>query len=174
MQGASVRLRCSSPNRTGRKLQAYAVPATWTWCARSARTTWSITRAKISAETVRKYDLIYDTIGNRSVSDYRRALNPAGKMCHCGVHFPAASVRAYGAGTADIAKQGSESWYDGSIECAIKKICFISSELLETGKVVSVIDRRYPFSETAEAIRYLETLHARGKVIINVEPAFQS
>jgi len=47
-------------------------------------------------------------------------------------------------------------------------------ELLESGKVVPVIDRRYSLRETAEAIRYLETLHARGKVIINVEPPTQS
>jgi NADPH:quinone reductase-like Zn-dependent oxidoreductase len=43
-------------------------------------------------------------------------------------------------------------------------------ELLGTRKVVPVIDRCYPLHDTAEAIRYLETLHARGKVIINVEP----
>jgi NADPH:quinone reductase-like Zn-dependent oxidoreductase len=42
-------------------------------------------------------------------------------------------------------------------------------ELLEAGKVVPVIDRRYPLRETAEAIRYLEAGHARGKVIITVE-----
>jgi NADPH:quinone reductase-like Zn-dependent oxidoreductase len=41
-------------------------------------------------------------------------------------------------------------------------------ELLETGKIVPVIDRRYPLCETAEAIRYLETGHARGKVIVTV------
>ena len=41
-------------------------------------------------------------------------------------------------------------------------------ELLETGKVTPVIDRRYPLAETAEAIRYLETGRARGKVIITV------
>jgi len=41
-------------------------------------------------------------------------------------------------------------------------------DLLEAGKIVPVIDRRYPLSETAEAIRYLEEGHARGKVIINV------
>ena len=41
-------------------------------------------------------------------------------------------------------------------------------ELLETGKVVPVIDRCYPLTETAEAIRYLETGHARGKVIISI------
>ena len=42
-------------------------------------------------------------------------------------------------------------------------------ELLEAGKVVPVIDRRYPLGETAEAIRYLEEGHAQGKVVIMVE-----
>ncbi len=42
-------------------------------------------------------------------------------------------------------------------------------ELLETGKIVPVIDRRYPLSETAEAIRYPEEGHAQGKVVITVE-----
>ncbi|MGH8622193.1 MAG: zinc-binding dehydrogenase [Burkholderiales bacterium] len=40
--------------------------------------------------------------------------------------------------------------------------------LLEAGKVVPVIDRYYPLSETAEAIRYLEQGHARGKVVITI------
>ncbi len=39
-------------------------------------------------------------------------------------------------------------------------------ELLEAGKVVPVIDRTYPLSEVAEAIRYLEEGHAKGKVVI--------
>jgi NADPH:quinone reductase-like Zn-dependent oxidoreductase len=41
-------------------------------------------------------------------------------------------------------------------------------ELIEAGKVTPVIDRTYSLSEVAEAIRYLETKHARGKVIITV------
>ena len=44
----------------------------------------------------------------------------------------------------------------------------IMKELIETGKVKPVIDRRYPLSETAEAIRYLEEGHAQGKVVITV------
>jgi NADPH:quinone reductase-like Zn-dependent oxidoreductase len=50
-----------------------------------------------------------------------------------------------------------------------KKDLVFTAELLETGNVVPVIDRCYPLSETAEAIRYLEEGHARGKVIITVE-----
>jgi NADPH:quinone reductase-like Zn-dependent oxidoreductase len=45
---------------------------------------------------------------------------------------------------------------------------------VETGKVVPLIDRTYPLAETADAIRYLETGRARGKVVIAVVPDNQS
>ncbi len=48
-----------------------------------------------------------------------------------------------------------------------KDLVFIK-DLLEAGKVVPVIDRRYPLGETAEAIRYLGEGHARAKVVITV------
>jgi NADPH:quinone reductase-like Zn-dependent oxidoreductase len=41
-------------------------------------------------------------------------------------------------------------------------------ELIESGRITPVIDRTYSLSETAEAIRYLEEGHARGKVVIAV------
>jgi len=49
-----------------------------------------------------------------------------------------------------------------------KKDLVFMKELLEAGKVVPVIDRRYPLSEVPEAIRYLEEGHARGKVVIKL------
>jgi NADPH:quinone reductase-like Zn-dependent oxidoreductase len=42
--------------------------------------------------------------------------------------------------------------------------------LIQTGKVTPVIDRRYALTETAEAIRYLEQGHARGKVVVMTRP----
>lgn len=48
-----------------------------------------------------------------------------------------------------------------------KDLLFIR-ELMNAGKVRSIIDKRYPLSETAEALRYLEEGHARGKVVIVV------
>jgi NADPH:quinone reductase-like Zn-dependent oxidoreductase len=50
-----------------------------------------------------------------------------------------------------------------------KKDLVVIKELLETGKLVPVIDKRYRLSETAEAIRYLAEGHAKGKVVITME-----
>jgi NADPH:quinone reductase-like Zn-dependent oxidoreductase len=50
-----------------------------------------------------------------------------------------------------------------------KKDLVLMKDLLETRKVVPVIDRRYALSEVAEAIRYLEEGHAKGKVVITLE-----
>jgi len=44
----------------------------------------------------------------------------------------------------------------------------VLSELLEAKKITPVIEKRYPLSETAEALRYLATGHARAKVVITV------
>jgi len=43
--------------------------------------------------------------------------------------------------------------------------------LLEEGKVVPVIDRLYPLSRVAEALRYLGQGHARGKIVITMDAA---
>jgi NADPH:quinone reductase-like Zn-dependent oxidoreductase len=45
----------------------------------------------------------------------------------------------------------------------------IIATLMQTGKVTSVIDKRYPMAQSAEAIRYLETGRARGKVVVTIE-----
>jgi NADPH:quinone reductase-like Zn-dependent oxidoreductase len=42
-------------------------------------------------------------------------------------------------------------------------------ELMESGKVIPVIDKRYRLSEVSEAVRYLGEGHARGKVVITFE-----
>ena len=55
----------------------------------------------------------------------------------------------------------------GTVKPNSKDLDFMK-KLLEAGKVAPVIDRRYPLSEVAEAIRYLEEGHAHGKVVITV------
>jgi NADPH:quinone reductase-like Zn-dependent oxidoreductase len=54
---------------------------------------------------------------------------------------------------------------------AYQKVLVYLGELLEAGKLIPVIDRRFPLSAVADAIRYVEEGHARGKVIINVDPS---
>jgi NADPH:quinone reductase-like Zn-dependent oxidoreductase len=44
----------------------------------------------------------------------------------------------------------------------------ILNELIESGKVTPIIDRAYPLSDVPDAIRYLETGHARGRIVITV------
>jgi len=120
-----------------------------------------------------QYDLIYDSIGNRSVIDYRRALKPQGICVIAGFTSMLRLFEHMILGPL-VSKRGDKKVGMMGISNANKEDLLVIKELLETGKLVSVIDRRYPLSETAEAIRYLETLHARGKVIINVEPSTQS
>jgi NADPH:quinone reductase-like Zn-dependent oxidoreductase len=43
-------------------------------------------------------------------------------------------------------------------------------ELIEAGKVKPIIDRCYPLEETADAVRYLEEGHAKGKIVVSVIP----
>jgi len=114
-----------------------------------------------------RYDLICDAVGNRSVSDYKRALRPQGTCIIIG--FTTLS-RLFGhvvLGPLLSMTGNKKIGLMGLAKPNQKDLAFVK-ELLEAGKVVPVIDRRYPLSETAEAIRYLEKRHARGKVIITV------
>jgi NADPH:quinone reductase-like Zn-dependent oxidoreductase len=104
-----------------------------------------------------RYDLILDSAANRSISDYTRALSPKGS--YVAVAF---SVRAL------ISMTGSKKASQLSHKPDVKDLAYMK-ELIETGKVVPVIARRYPLSETAEAFRYFEEGHPSGKVVITVE-----
>ena len=119
------------------------------------------------------YDLIYCAIGNRTAFAYRRALKPGGVCVIAG--FTSMFLLFEGMLLGPLASRGDKKVTRMGISNANKEDLLIIKELLETRKVVPFIDRRYPLHETAEAIRYVETLHARGKVIINVvEPHGQS
>jgi len=114
------------------------------------------------------YDLIYDAVGNRSVSDYKRALNPQGTCVVAGFSSMPRLFEHLVLGLLRSKIGNKKVGLMGIAKINQKDLVFLK-ELLEAGKVVSVIDRRYPLSETAEAIRYLEEGHARGKVVITVE-----
>jgi NADPH:quinone reductase-like Zn-dependent oxidoreductase len=118
--------------------------------------------------TRHQYDLIYCAIGNRSAFDYRRALKPQGICVIAGF---TSLPRLFGNMILGplVSRGGGRKVTGMGVSNANKQDLLFIKELLETGKVVPVIDRVYPLRETAEALRYLEKGHARGKVIITVE-----
>jgi len=113
-----------------------------------------------------RYDLILDIGANRSLSDYKRALSPKGIYVLAGFSM-AAMLRVMSLGPL-FSMTGSKKFVVLMPKLDPKAMVFMK-ELLEAGKVVPVIDSRYPLSEVPEAIRYLEEGHARGKVVITVE-----
>jgi NADPH:quinone reductase-like Zn-dependent oxidoreductase len=114
-----------------------------------------------------QYDLIYDAIGNRSVSAYGRALKPGGKCVIAGFSGFGRLLQHVIVGKL-VSKFGDRQIGMMGMAKVTKEDLLVIRDLLESGKVVSVIDRTYPLSETAEAIRYLEKGHASGKVIVTV------
>jgi NADPH:quinone reductase-like Zn-dependent oxidoreductase len=114
-----------------------------------------------------RYDLIYDAVGNRSVSAYKRALRPQGTCVIAG--FSGMSrLFQHVIGGRLMSMTGNKKIGLMGLAKPNQKDLIVMKGLIEAGKVVPVIDRRYPLSETAEAIRYLEQGHARGKVVISV------
>jgi NADPH:quinone reductase-like Zn-dependent oxidoreductase len=113
-----------------------------------------------------RYDLIMAANAYHSIFDYRRALIQDGIYVMAGGGW-AQILQAMLLGPF-LSLIGSKKmrFFMAKIN---KTDLVLLKDLLETGKVVPIIDRRYPLSEVAEAIRYLEEGHARGKVVITFE-----
>ena len=112
-----------------------------------------------------QYDFILAANGYRPFSDYKRALNPGGTYVMTG----GATAQMFEAMLLGPLVSVTENKKMGNVMAKPDKenLAFMK-ELLEAGKVKPVIDRCYPLSEVAEAIRYLEAGHAQGKVVITV------
>jgi NADPH:quinone reductase-like Zn-dependent oxidoreductase len=107
----------------------------------------------------RRYDLILDTVGNRSVRDLRQALASGGKAAVTGFTSMRRLLGVSLRGGKDVV-QVQAHVTAGDLE--------LLSELIAAGKLRPKIDRRYPFAEISAAIAYLEQGHARGKVVVGL------
>jgi NADPH:quinone reductase-like Zn-dependent oxidoreductase len=116
-----------------------------------------------------RYDLIFDSAASRQVSDYQRALNPNGICVIAGFSKPTMSrmFQAMFVGPWVSRNRSQKIGFMGLAKPNQKDLVVIK-ELIEAGKVVPVIDRRYPLSDAPEALRYLEEGHARGKIVIAI------
>jgi NADPH:quinone reductase-like Zn-dependent oxidoreductase len=118
-----------------------------------------------------RYDFLLDNVGNRSLSELRRVIKARGKLISNGGGSP---DRARWFGPFGRVLSGyiwsrfvnqDMSFFLANVN---KKELTILGDFIAAGTVVPVIDRCYTLSEAAEAIRYVEGGHARGKVTITV------
>ncbi|MBY0148219.1 NAD(P)-dependent alcohol dehydrogenase [Neobacillus niacini] len=112
-----------------------------------------------------KYDLIVGVNGHQSISDYKRTLAPNGTFVHIGGSesqmFQAMLQGPW------IAKTSNKK-VGTFLQRQNQKDLNALKELVESGKVKPVIDRKYKLSDLSEAFRYFEQGHAQGKVVIKV------
>jgi NADPH:quinone reductase-like Zn-dependent oxidoreductase len=112
----------------------------------------------------KRYDVILATNGDRSIWDYRRALTADGSYAMTGGSNRQLTEAMLFGPLLSIGRQkfGNVLMKPNQADLLLLK------ELCETGQVKPVMDRRFPLSEVASAVRYIENGHARGKVVVTV------
>ncbi|MBF8247581.1 MAG: alcohol dehydrogenase [Bacteroidetes bacterium] len=115
-----------------------------------------------------RYDLIMGANAYHSIFDYRRALSQDG------IYVGAGGGQSLPGMLLGMLLQSLLSLIGSKKMCGFmaklnKKDLVFLKDLLAAGKIVPVIDRHYPLSDVAEALRYLEEGHAKGKVVITME-----
>ena len=116
-----------------------------------------------------RYDLMLDNAGNRSWSECKRVLAD-GAIC-VGVGGPKTNPLWGPLGrfaVRSVRTRRARTKFLFFIAALTKQDLTVLSELLESGKVTPVIDRRYELADAAEALAYLGAGHARGKVVVTV------
>src|SRR4030081_1248815 len=118
-----------------------------------------------------RYDVILDNVGTQPLSGFRRVLVPKGIFVMIGGGGPndagLIGPLARPVKTLLLSPFISQKM-DMMMADLNKKDLTVLGDLMQSGKVTPVIDRTYPLSQIAEALRYLEQGHARGKVIITM------
>ena len=116
-----------------------------------------------------RYDLIFDNVENRSLSDCRRALTPAGTLIlnsgtgAQGIELMVRLVKPL------VLSPFVRHTLRRYLSTPNHEDLVVLKELVESGKLTPVIDKTYPLHETPAALRYIERGHARGKVVITLE-----
>jgi NADPH:quinone reductase-like Zn-dependent oxidoreductase len=111
---------------------------------------------------VGRYDVVFDLIGNHSITELRSVMTPRGTAVLIGGGSIGHLIQAFFLNP--FVSQRLLSFVAKIDRDSLSAL----AELAEAGKLTPVVDRTYPLDEAADAIRYLETGHARGKVVVNV------
>jgi NADPH:quinone reductase-like Zn-dependent oxidoreductase len=113
-------------------------------------------------ETDQRYDLIFDAVRKRTFTDCKRALKPEGIYVTTELSPSLMLQQRW------VSITGSQKLIPLPIMKPDNQLMLDLKELLESGEVTPVIDRRYTLAEVPEALAYLGKGHARGKIIINI------
>ena len=116
----------------------------------------------------RRYDLIFDNVENRSLSDLRRALTPNGTLI--------LNSGTGAQGMKMMARLIKPLMLSPFVSQDLRRYLSVPNhedlrllrELVQSGKLTPVIDRTYPLEQTADALAYIEHGHARGKVVVEI------
>jgi NADPH:quinone reductase-like Zn-dependent oxidoreductase len=113
-----------------------------------------------------RYDLILAVNGHHSIFEYRRMLSPNGIYVAIGSLVPILQALLLGRILSTLGRK-KMTFFIAKVNQI--DLVFLKN-LLQAGKIVPVIDRRYALSDAAEALRYLAEGHAQGKVVLTVPP----
>jgi NADPH:quinone reductase-like Zn-dependent oxidoreductase len=117
-----------------------------------------------------RYDIVLDCVGNHSFSECTRVLNPRGILVGVGgppdVPLSRLLVGLIGALVRSLFVSQKIAIFVARMN---QTDLTTLGELMATGKVTPVIERRYRLSDARDAFRYMEEGHARGKVLITPE-----
>jgi len=116
-----------------------------------------------------QYDLIIDNVGNHSLSANRRVLKPNGRYVMVGAPKGKWIKPMDRVIVAMIYSKFVHQHMGMMMARAGKDDLALLGELMQQGRVTAVIDKTYKLSETAEAMRHLETGRARGKIVIQMD-----
>jgi NADPH:quinone reductase-like Zn-dependent oxidoreductase len=124
------------------------------------------------AKGAERYDVLIDNVGNRSLSECRSVLKPNGIYVLIG--GGGANEQGFLGG---LAKALNAAVYSKFVKQKMgmmmadsnQKDLALLADMVQSGKMKSVIDKTYQLADVPDALRYLEAGHARGKVVITVE-----
>ena len=115
-----------------------------------------------------RYDVVADVAGDRSFADMRRLLTPNGRIVLIGAAKKSWFAVFARLGASMLRSRLGSKWLVLHMAAITNEDLVTLKELVEAGKLMPVIDREYPLSEAAEAVRYVGTGKARAKVVITV------
>lgn len=119
------------------------------------------------AKSGKQYDLIFAANGNRSVREYGRALKDSGRFVLAGGTMGQMYSAMFQGPL--LSMLGSKKFIGYVARPSQDDITYLA-ELLEAGKIRSVVEMCYPFEELPDALRYVDAGHARGKIVVTMQP----